>query len=314
MKKSLIAVLSLVFLLGIVPGLMAKDYPDRPVKMVVPWSPGGGSDSLMRVVAKYSEKHLGQAIPIINIAGVSGTLGTRDVKDSKADGYKIVMGHEDLHTAYYNKIADFNYWDFEPIAAMTTSPQFLVVNKSAGFKDLKDFVMKTKADQNTVMGTTMGTIPHFWGAMFEEKAGIQFRYAGYEGTGKRVTALLGNHVKVVWSDYASTIEYVKAGTLQYLAFSGSKRAAKVPDVPTLKESGYDLDLSVNRGLFAPKGTPKAKLDTLEAAFKKAADDPEFVAAIEKLGGQVRFISQKDYTAYLETLDKNLADLAKKLEL
>ena len=314
MKKRFFAVIFLVLLFGALPVLQAGDYPDSPVKLIVPWSPGGGSDSLMRVVAKYAEKHLGQAMPIINIAGVGGTLGTRDVKDSKPDGYKIVMGHEDLHTAYYNKIADFNYWDFEAIAAMTYSPQFLVVNAESNFKDAPNFIQYAKNNPDVVMGTTMGTIPHFWGAMLEDAAGIQFRYAGYEGTGKRVTALLGNHVKTIWSDYASTIEYVKAGKLQFLAFSGAQRDPKAPEVPTFKELGYDLDLSVTRGLFAPKGTAKEKLDVLEEAFRKAAEDPEFVAAIEKLGAQVRFLGQKDYAAYLKKLDETIAKLAKKLEL
>jgi tripartite-type tricarboxylate transporter receptor subunit TctC len=289
------------------------DFPERPVQMIVPWGPGGGSDIQMRVVANYAEKYLGQPIPIINMPGVSGTLGLADAREREPDGYTIAQVHEGLLVAYHTDMTDVHIRDFEPIASFTSSPQFLVVNAASEWETFEEFVSYAEENPGALrVGVTLAGTPHLHAAMIEEAAGIEFSYVGHEGTGERVRALVGGHIDAIIGDVSSVQEFVENGDLRYLVAGSTERHPAASEIPTLAELGYDIELSNNRGVYAPVGTPEERLDTLEAAFSNLADDDEFIAAIEATGADMVYRGREEYRDYMDRLDEVVERLATQL--
>lgn len=292
----------------------AQDYPTRPVEFIVPWAPGGGSDALMRIVANVGEEHLGQPIPVINMAGVSGTLGLVDAANRPADGYTIAQIHDGLLVASKTGLTDITWDSFEPIALMTSSPQYVVVQADSPWQSFEDFATYAQENPGEIrMGVTLGGVPHLHAAMIEEATGGAFSYVGYEGTGERVRAVVGGNLGAAITDVSSAQQFVENGDLRFLAVGASERNPAMPDVPTLKELGYDLELSTTRGIVVPKGTPQEQQDILEEAFRQTAEDPDFAAPIQNAGADVDFRGQEEYREYLETLDTTITRLVGQLE-
>ncbi|MDA3919434.1 MAG: tripartite tricarboxylate transporter substrate binding protein [Salinisphaera sp.] len=291
----------------------AGDYPDHAVEFIVPWSPGGGSDTLMRVISTHIQPDLGQPMPIINKPGVSGTLGLKDLSKAKPDGYTVGQIHDGLLVSHYTGLTPLNWNSFTPVAAMTSSPQYLVVNASSPWKTYTQFVKYAKAHPGKItMGVTLGGVPHLDAAMIEDAAGLQFHYVGFEGTGARIRSLVGKHIDAAIGDISSCLEFVKNGNLRFLAVGSDKRLAKTPDVPTFKELGANIQMSVTRGIVAPKGTPISKIETLDAALKKESKNPAFIKSVNNAGAEVEFMDHKAYRAYLSKSDATIKRLSKKL--
>jgi tripartite-type tricarboxylate transporter receptor subunit TctC len=289
------------------------DFPERPVQMIVPWGPGGGSDIQMRVVANHAEPHLGQPIPIINLPGVSGTLGLADARDREADGYTIAQIHEGLLVSYHTGMSDVHIRDFEPIASFTSSPQFLVVNAQSEWETFEDFIGYAEANPGALrVGVTLAGTPHLHAAMIEDATGVEFSYVGHEGTGERVRALVGGHIDAIIGDVSSVQEFVENNDLRYLVAGSIERHPAAPDVPTLTELGFDIELSNNRGLYAPAGTPEERIEALEAAFANLAEDEAFIAAIEATGADMVYRGREEYREYMDQLDQVVERLSTQL--
>jgi tripartite-type tricarboxylate transporter receptor subunit TctC len=289
------------------------DFPERPVQMIVPWGPGGGSDIQMRVVANHAEPHLGQPIPIINLPGVSGTLGLADARDREADGYTIAQIHEGLLVSYHTGMSDVHIRDFEPIASFTSSPQFLVVNAQSEWETFEDFIAYAEANPGALrVGVTLAGTPHLHAAMIEDATGVEFSYVGHEGTGERVRALVGGHIDAIIGDVSSVQEFVENNDLRYLVAGSIERHPAAPDVPTLTELGFDIELSNNRGLYAPAGTPEERIEALEAAFANLAEDEAFIAAIEATGADMVYRGREEYREYMDQLDQVVERLSTQL--
>jgi len=312
-KVSIILVIVICLVIGFGGSTFAKDYPNKPIEFIVPWATGGGSDILMRIVAKYLEKYLGVPVPVINKPGVSGTLGLMEVVDKPNDGYTISMIHEGLPTAYHLGITEINYDDFLPVASITGSPQYLAVAQDFPANTVEEFIEYAKEHPNEVLfGCTMRGIIEIWGSLLEENAGIRLKYVSYEGTGDRVKALAGGFVNAIIVDYPSANQFVKAGNFRFLASATKERLKWTPDIPTMIESGYDMEWSVRRGIVVPKGTPLDRVKILEEGLKKVAQDKDFIETIETTGGDVDFISFEDYGPYLKKLDEDTALAAAKV--
>lgn len=278
----------------------ADNYPEKPVEFVVPWGPGGGSDLLMRLVSKHLETELGQAVPVINMPGASGTVGLREASRRDNDGYTITQIHEGLLIAHHSGVTDLNWDDFDVVSMMTSDNSVIVVNADTGWETLDDMLEDVSASPGEYrMGVTLGGIPHLWAVQFEESTDTQFGYVGYEGTGERLRALAGGHITVAIEDYYSARAFVENGDMNVLAAATSERIEELPDTPTLKELGHDLEFLVTRGVVVPKGTPESVISTLESALKSVAESEEFKTDIENVGGTVRYLNREDYTAYLE---------------
>jgi tripartite-type tricarboxylate transporter receptor subunit TctC len=292
----------------------AQEFPTEPVEFIVPWSPGGGSDTLMRIVSNHVEPYLGQPMPVINMPGVSGTLGLEEAAEREADGYTVAQVHEGLLVSHHTGITEVNWDDFEPIAALTSSPQLVVVNAERPYKTFEEFVAYAKDNPGEIkVGVTLAGVPHLHMAMIEEAAGIEFSYVGFEGTGERIRGLVGGHIDAAMGDIASAGEFVENGDLRFLATGSTERLAQAPDVPTLAELGYDLELSVNRGVVAPSGTPQERIEGIEAALAELQSDEDYVEALNNAGAEAVFRDEEAYRDYLENLDATVERLASKLE-
>ncbi|WP_353473974.1 tripartite tricarboxylate transporter substrate binding protein [Salipiger sp. H15] len=291
----------------------AGDYPDHPVEFIVPWSPGGGSDTLMRLIAGNIAPFLGADMPIINMPGVGGTVGLREASRRANDGYTISQVHEGLLTATETGITEISWEDFEPIALMTASPQYLVVHPTEDYTNFEEFVTYAKAHPGEItMGVTLGGVPHLHAAMIEQAYGLQFAYVGYEGTGERVRALVGGNLDAAIGDISSSKQFVDNGDLQFLAVGSLERVDEAPEVPTFKELGADLELQVTRGIVMPKDAPQEARDKMEAALEALSKDPAYIEQTNNAGASVDFRGQEGYRAYLAKLDETVKSLAEVL--
>jgi tripartite-type tricarboxylate transporter receptor subunit TctC len=287
-------------------------YPDRPIKMIVPWAAGGDTDAICRVIASSMEKHLGKPVVIVNITGASGTVGAREAKKAAPDGYTILSVHDFIHTTYHTGVGELTYKDFDPVCLQTSTPSVFAAYAKTPWNSMKELIEDAKKrPEQITLGATLGSTSHFFPAMVGQTAGIKWKFVSYEGTAPRMTALLGGHV-LLGETNLTQLDKVKAGQLKMFAIATAKRLAEVPDVPTLKELGIDIVYAVNRGILAPKGTPEAALAKLEEACAKAAKDPAVMESMKKQGTFVEFLDRKAYADFLQKNDKINADLAQAL--
>jgi len=289
-------------------------YPDRPIKLIVPWGAGGDTDNIYRAFQPMFQKHLGGTIVIANVGGASGTRGAKEAKDSPPDGYTIFAVHDSIHSTYYTGVADVNYWDFEPICLVSATPSILTAAPDTPWKTIKDLLADAKAHPGTItVGATLGSTSHFFPALVEKAAGLKFKYVAYEGTAKRMNALLGSHIQLAESNLTQKGK-VDAGQMKFLAIATATRMPQMPDLPTLKESDIDVEYAVHRGLVAPKGTDPAALAKLRSACGAAAHEPAFAKAMDLQGTLVDYKNAKDYAAFFKQNDALNKELAKELGL
>ncbi|MDR9440251.1 MAG: tripartite tricarboxylate transporter substrate binding protein [Halomonas sp.] len=290
-------------------------YPEDPVEFIVPWGPGGGSDILMRLVSNHIEEYLGEPLPVINMPGVSGTIGLADLAERPADGYTVGQVHDGFLVSHHTGLTPLNWDDFEPVASITASPQYLTVNPDRGWETMEDFVDYARDNPGEIrFGVTLGGVPHLHAAMIAEAEDLEFRFVGFEGTGERIRALVGGHIDAAMGDIASSNQFVENGDLAFLAVGHTERMVQTPDVPTLMELGYeDLQLSILRGLIAPEGTPEERIAVLSDALESTASDEDFVRAVNNSGAEVQFMGPDAYRAHLERLDATVERLAGQLQ-
>jgi tripartite-type tricarboxylate transporter receptor subunit TctC len=289
---------------------LAQQYPDRPVEFIVPWSPGGGSDTLMRLVANNVTPFLGAEMPVINMPGVGGTVGLTEASRRAADGYTISQIHEGLLAATATGLTERSWDDFEPIALITASPQYLVAATDQPYDTFAGLIEFAQANPGELtIGVTLGGVPHLHAAMIAEAFDLDWRYVGYEGTGERVRALVGGNLDLAIGDISSSLQFVENGDLVFLATGSPVRMPQTPDVPTLMELGADLDLSITRGIVMPKGAPDDVQAAMETALENLSKDPAFIEQINNAGAEVAFRGQDGYTTYLSTLATSVNRLA-----
>jgi tripartite-type tricarboxylate transporter receptor subunit TctC len=290
-------------------------YPDRPIKLIVPWAAGGDTDNIFRPFAPALQKALGgTTVVIANIGGASGTVGAREAKASPPDGYTLYAVHDYIHSTYYTGISDVNYTDFEPVCLISGTPSVLTASPKTKWNTMKEMVADAKANPGQIsVGATLGSTSHFFPALVEKAAGIKFKYVSYDGLAQRMNSILGGHIDLTDGNLTQKGK-VDAGQLKFLAIGTEKRSAELPNVPTLKELGYNVVFSVSRGLLAPKGTPNDILSKLEAACGQAAKDPAFVESMKKQGTDVPYLDRKGYAEFLKQNDIINKDLSRDLGL
>jgi tripartite-type tricarboxylate transporter receptor subunit TctC len=290
------------------------EYPERPIKLIVPWAAGGDTDNIFRPFAPLLQKHVGQTVVIANVGGASGTKGAKEAKDSPPDGYTLYAVHDYIHLTYWTGVADVNYSDFEPICMIASTASVLTASPKTPWKSLKDLIADAKKRPGQItVGATLGSTSHFFPAMVEKAAGIKFKYVSYEGLAPRMNAILGGHIDLTDSNLTQKGK-VEAGQLKFLGIATAKRSPEMKNVPTLKEQGVNVTYAVNRGLLAPKGTPAPILGKLESSCHAAAKEAEFAHAMQLQGTDVRYMGRKQYGTWLKQADKENHDLAKDLAL
>jgi tripartite-type tricarboxylate transporter receptor subunit TctC len=309
MKRLLAAVAAAAISLG-----AYGAYPDRPVKLVVPWAAGGDTDNIFRPFVPGLQKALGQTVVIANVGGASGTRGAKEVKDSPADGYTLYAVHDYIHSTYWAGVADVKYTDFEPICMISSTPSVLTASPKTPWKTMQELINDAKKRPGEItVGATLASTSHFFPALIEKVTGAKFKYVSYEGLAPRMNAILGGHIDLTDSNLTQKGK-VEAGQLKFLAIATEKRHKSMPNVPTLKELGVNVVYDVNRGILAPKGTPGDVLAKLEKSCAAAAKEPAFAEAMAKQGTDVRYMGRKQYAAWLKKNDDLNKKLAKDLGL
>ncbi|WP_209124855.1 tripartite tricarboxylate transporter substrate binding protein [Alkalihalobacillus sp. BA299] len=296
-------------------------FPDKPVRLVIPYPPGGGTDVLFRLVASYAEEHLGQTIVPTNMAGATATVGSRHVKDAKPDGYTILGIHQVAATAYHTGIVDYGFSAFDPVMMMTSTPHIPAVSRDFSeknnVKDVNDLIEYIKGNPNEMTWAyTTGSEDHYTIAALLDAAGVDpksLNYVNYDGTGPQYAALVANQVEGMTADFASGKGYIEDGSLVPLGMVFNERNPFLPEVPTLIEQGIDFAVTVDRGILAPKDTPEEVIAVLSEAFKKALENPELQEKIEELGSFPNFKPTDEYTSHLEELDTKMEELADKMK-
>jgi len=289
-------------------------YPERPVRLIVPWAAGGDTDNIFRPFAQIWQKHLGQTVVIANVGGASGTRGAKEAKDAPPDGYTLYAVHDYIHSTYWAGVADVQYADFEPICLISSTPSVLTASPKTPWKSLKELLddAKKRPGQITV-GATLASTSHFFPALIEKATGAKFKYVSYEGLAPRMNAILGGHVDLTDSNLTQKGK-VEAGQLKFLAIATEKRHPEMPSVPTLKELGVNVVYDVNRGIMAPKGTPADVISKLGSTCAAAVKEPEFAQAMKLQGTDVRYMDRSAYAKWLKENDDLNRNLAKDLGL
>jgi len=313
MKKTLVLLLALV-LAGSAASLVLAAYPDRPVKLIVPWAAGGDTDNIFRPFGQALQKHLGATVVIANVTGASGTVGAREAKNSPPDGYTLYAIHDYIHSTYYTGVSDVNYTDFEPICLITATPSVLTASPKTKWSSWQELLSDAKAHPGTItVGATLGSTSHFFPALVEKEAKIKFKYVSYEGLAPRMNAILGGHIDLTDGNLTQRGK-VEAGQLKFIAIATEKRNPGIPNIPTLKELGINVVFAVERGIVAPKGTPADILAKLETACAQATKDPAFAESMKKQGTEVRYLDRKAYADFFKMNDALNKELARDLGL
>ncbi len=302
MGKFLSSVLAVAVATAIAGTASAQQYPDRPVKMIVPWAAGGDTDNIFRPFAAELQKHLGQPVVIANVGGASGTVGAREAKAAPPDGYTLYAVHDYIHLVHYAGITDVKYTDFDPICLVSATPSVLTASAKTPWKTWKEMAddAKKRPGQITV-GATLGSTSHIFPALIEKAAGIKFKYVSYDGLAPRMNALLGGHIDLTDSNLTQKGK-VEAGLLRFLGIASERRNPDMPDVPTLKELGMNIVYEVVRGVVVPKGTPAPVRAKLGEACGKAAKEPTFAQAMKLQGTTVAYLDAAAYAKFLDKID------------
>ena len=302
MRKLAFAVGAALMIVGLAAPAGAQQYPERPIKLIVPWAAGGDTDNIFRPAAQQLQKHLGQTVVVTNVTGASGTVGAREAKAAPADGYTVYAVHDYIHLVHYSGLTDVKYTDFDPICLVSATPSVLTASPKTPWKNWQELLddAKKRPGQITV-GATLSSTSHIFPATIEKAAGIKFKYVSYEGLQPRMTAILGGHIDLTDSNLTQKGK-VEAGQLKFLAIATEKRDPELPNVPTLKELGYNIVYEVVRGLMVPKGTLAPVRARLVEACGKATSEPEFANSMKLQGTRVAFLDDKQYAAFLDKID------------
>jgi tripartite-type tricarboxylate transporter receptor subunit TctC len=272
-------------------GADAQTFPSKQVTIVVPFTAGGPTDTLARILAERMTRSLGQSVIVENTTGAAGTIGVTRVARAAADGYTIGIGHWSTHVvnpAIYP--LSFNILDdLEPLAFIATNPQLLVTRKDFPASDLKALIAYAKANPDKVTAGTagVGAASHIGGLYFEEKTGAKVRFIPYRGGAPALQDLIAGQIDMMFDQAANSIPQIQAGKIKPLAVTAKQRLKAMPDIPTVDEAGLPgLYIAVWHGLWAPKGTPKEATARLSAAIQEALADPQVREKFFALGQDI----------------------------
>ena len=276
-------------------------FPSRPIKLIAPWPAGGSSDGVMRAFAESASKTLGVPVIIENKPGVGGTLGAAAMVGAAPDGYTLTQLPLGIYRLPHMQKMPFDpVQDISHIVCLTGYTFGIACTADAPFKTLKDMVAYAKANPGKLEygHTGTGTTPHLAIEEFSEKAGIQLNPVPFKGSAEIMQAILGGHIRMM-SGTTEFAPHVQSGKLRLLATLGSNRNKAFPDVPTVKESGWDTITESPFGIGGPKGMDPAVVKVLHDAFKKTLDDAKVQETLDKFFMPTVYMSTADYTAYGE---------------
>jgi tripartite-type tricarboxylate transporter receptor subunit TctC len=287
----------------------AQTYPTKPVRLMVPFVPGGNTDIIARVVAPEMSKALGQQLVIENRGGAGSTIGTEVVAKSPPDGYTLLLvsAAHVINPAMIKKLPYDSIRDFAPISVVADVPTAFAIHPTLPVKNVKEFIALAKARPGQLNYSTAGrgTVGHLSAELLSSIAQIKMVHIAYKGTGQSITDLIAGHVQLQFSSMPAVINHARAGKLRLLAQTGEKRSAAAKDVPTMLESGVKgFVVSSGFGLLAPAGTPRPVIDRVHGALLKALAEPNVRNNLSGQGAEPVGNTPEAYDAF------NKAEIAK----
>lgn len=304
MKTETIRRFAAIAALSFAGAVHAQDFPSQPIKLLIPYPPGGSADMLARPLTEKLQAALGQPVVLEYKAGAGGTIATAQLARAKPDGHTILMvlaAHAINPNLYPNLPYDTRK-DFAPVSLVATLPLLVAAPKKTPADTMQELVAYAKASPGalTFASAGNGNTSHLAAEMFKSTAGINMLHIPYKGSGPAVVALLAGDVSLMFDSISTSLPQVKAGKLKALAVTGAKRSALLPDVPTVKESGFpDFVVDGWYGILAPAGTPEPVVDKLNKAFAKAANDPAVKKQLAGYGYEVVGSTPQEFSQHID---------------
>lgn len=289
------------------------EFPQKPIKIIVPYNPGGSTDVLVRLTAKHLEPILGQQIIIANIAGAGGSVGMFEASRARPDGYTLGMYLTNSEVAMATGVASFKSDELVPVAHL--GKMFLTITGKGdgpfkGLQDMKAAAEKKPGEIGVAMG--QGMLAHFAAAMVEEGMGVDLNLVNVGGGAKKKAAVIGGHVDTMAEPTPGILAQHKSGQLKMLAVLAPERLPFLPDVPTAKEQGFDVVSIQTNGFFAPKGTPAENIKVIADAVAKLSDDAAYQKRLEELNLVWDYMGPDEFAAYMKTLHAQIQATAEKM--
>ena len=317
MKKGyLVGTLKWIVVALIAGSLMGADYPAKPITLIVPFAAGGGTDIGTRVASKAAEKFMGRPFVIQNVDGGGSEVGVSQMVRSKPDGYTLAgFNSASVILTTMRKASYHPINDVAPICLMVSDPRLFVVRADdKRFSTPAEYIKYAKDNpERLTIGTSgAGTSGHLSLLFMNKAAGVKAKHVGFGGAGESKAAFLGGHIDSVTQTYGEVLGMLKDGKVKIIAAATEQRMKELPNVPTFKEAGIDLVISSNRGFAAPKATPKAIIDKLADAFKKASADPEYLKQMEKMGLPAQYLGPEEFGKLIKREYEEYAVVVKEL--
>lgn len=295
---------TLLVCLPLVAAAQAGDFPNKAIRIVVPFPPGGATDAAARLVAVKMGEHWGQPVVVDNRAGAGGNVGSDLVAKAQADGYTLVMGVTGSHainTSLYSKMPYDPVADFVAISQVAVVPNVLVVHPSVPAKNLAELVALAKKEPGKLNYASLGngTAAHLGMEMLKSEAGVDIAHVPYKGSAPAVSDLLAGQVQMMVDGLPSALPHVKAGKLRAIALTSLRRAPSLPDLPTIAETYPGFYADAWSGLFAPKGTPQPVVDKLSAEVQRILKLPDVREKLTALGAEPVGSTQAEFAAHVK---------------
>jgi tripartite-type tricarboxylate transporter receptor subunit TctC len=301
-RKALFAALAAVGL-SVLDRAEAQSFPDKVIKIIVPYPPGGPSDVAARLVVQPLGANLGQPVIVENIAGAGGRLGAKAAAQASADGYTLLLGGTNPNAIAPSIYTSLNFEpmkDFTAVGVIAVDSNALVVNPAVPVKTVHELIAYSKANPGKLSsGATVGIGPHVCLELIRSRSGSSMNFIPYRGAAPALTDLLGNQVQVGMTSKAVLLPLIKEGRLRALAVTSETRWPELPDVPTLRESNFEgIPSYLWSGLLAPARTPTAVIDKINVALNESLKTPAVLASIAKLGFESRLLTPQQFNEVL----------------
>jgi tripartite-type tricarboxylate transporter receptor subunit TctC len=288
-------------------------YPDKSIKFLVPWPPGGATDQVARILVQPLTKELGVSVFVENKGGAGGNIGTQAFLQDKPDGYSILMATSSTNAAGPHLFANQGFdaaKDFTPVVLVCTIPNIMVVPASSPWNSVKDLMNDAKANPGkfTYGSAGIGASQHLAGAQFKTVTGLDIRHVPYKGSGPAAVDLMAGHIDMMLD--TGSMANIKGGKLKALGVASDKRIPELPNVPTMKEAGVPMVANAWYGVMLPAGAPKDVTEKLNAAFNKVLKDPEVRKHLQSIGAQVDGGSVAEFTKFSQSEIKRYEGIVK----
>ncbi len=284
---------------------LAQEFPSRPLRLVVPFPAGGGSDIVGRIVAQELSDRLGQQVVVDNRAGAGGSIGTGTVVRADADGYTLVLASTSeiaVNPAIYSKLDYDTVKDLAPVGVVGTTPMVVIVPAGFGASSIGELVAMSQSRPGALNMASAGngSFTHLAGELFRSVAGLQWTHVPYKGTAPAVNDVAAGQVQVMFSTLPGASALIGAGKVKPLAVTSAARAPAIPTVPTVRESGVGYDVEYWYGLFVPAATPPAVVARLSAALAESLKAPRLVESFSKQGVTPASMSAAEFAPYVRS--------------